>query len=373
MPTFTGTTGADRILRDSLTPGVQVDEPGVTGTDVSGGNLIYGRGGDDVIEAGDSGDTIFGGAGDDVITGGAGWDWLSGGSGSDTLTSGDNRIGAFVVLDGGAGGDRMIGMGGQQFFVVDSYADVVRDYGDPNDMDLFGEDDGDRADTIKTNLDYVLAADSGIEGLDFNASYYGLADRDGLTGVGNCHANILIGNDLSSILYGRGGNDQVQGFGGDDRVFGGKGDDDVQGNDGADVVRGQDGNDNVWGGAGRDRLIGGRGEDTFFFNYATDSGPGQIDRIVAGDGAVAFEGAGRAGGDLIWMPNAFSSRPNWVPFLDDWVFGSTGLGGVTCVDRGGDTLVRGNMDADADFEFLLIIEDGAVRANAYTAEDFFFG
>lgn len=372
MALFTGTSGADAILRTSLTPGVVVDVAGATGTDLAESNFVYGRGGDDVIEAGDFGDTIYGGAGDDVITGGAGWDWISGGSGSDTLTSGDNFGGAFVLLDGGTGADRMTGGQGQQFFVVDSYGDVVRDFGDPNDMDLFGEDDGDRFDTIVTNLDYVLAADAGVESLDFNGSYFGLADRDGLTGVGTCHANTLVGNDLSSVLYGRGGNDIVQGFGGDDRVFGGRGDDDVQGNDGADVVRGQGGNDNVWGGSGRDRLVGGRGDDTFFFNYATDSGPGQVDRIVAGDGAVAFEGAGEAGGDLIWLPNATAPDP-WVPFFGPWVFGETGEGGVTCVERGGDTLVRGNIDADADFEFLLLIEDGAVRADAYTAEDFFLG
>jgi hypothetical protein len=40
------------------------------------------------------------------------------------------------------------------------------------------------------------------------------------------------------------------------------------------------------------------------------------------------------------------------------------------VEAGGLTLVRGNTDGDAAFEFKLLIEDAAVLASAYRAVDF---
>jgi hypothetical protein len=82
---------------------------------------------------------------------------------------------------------------------------------------------------------------------------------------------------------------------------------------------------------------------------------------------MAFQGAGRAPGDLIK-----------VSYLDEdagndpasFVFGSTGKGGLSLIDRGSNTLVRGNVDDDPAFKFRLLIEDGGVTASAYTADDF---
>ena len=51
-------------------------------------------------------------------------------------------------------------------------------------------------------------------------------------------------------------------------------------------------------------------------------------------------------------------------------FGSTGTAGISVVTEGTNTVVRGNTDGDASFEFQLVIEDGALRHTAYTAADF---
>lgn len=56
--------------------------------------------------------------------------------------------------------------------------------------------------------------------------------------------------------------------------------------------------------------------------------------------------------------------------FDAYVFGSTGMGGITVVDRGLSSLVRVNIDDDAAFEFKIKIEDGLVRASAYSMADF---
>ncbi len=52
------------------------------------------------------------------------------------------------------------------------------------------------------------------------------------------------------------------------------------------------------------------------------------------------------------------------------MFGSTGKGGVSLIDVGGNTLVRGNIDNSAAFEFEVLIVDGGVSALAYTLADF---
>jgi Ca2+-binding RTX toxin-like protein len=357
MADIFGTTGADEILRTRLSAGV-TSTPVVAGT-LGSDNVIFAGAGNDWIETGDYGDEVHGGAGDDRIFGGLGDDWLRGDAGDDLIVSGDNLSAGFVVLDGGTGADRMIGREGQQFFVVDSRGDVARDT---------GTSQGDVYDTIITNLDYTLSETAGVEVLDFlTAEYFGLAARPTI-GIGNSHNNSLFGNNLCSTLYGRGGDDWLSGAGGNDKIFGGRGNDDVQGDDGRDIVRGQNGDDSVWGGSGVDRLVGGRGEDTFLFHYVTDSSATARDVIAAGDGATVFQGAGRTGGDLIWMPNYFGMDLD-TP-VGPFTFGGTGEMQVFCVDRGADTLVRANVDNDATFEFQILIEDGAVRADQYAAGDF---
>lgn len=341
MGIFTGTAGGDLILRESLSAGVVTDPPDLTGT-LGNSNIIDAGGGDDVVEAGDNGDDISGGAGRDLLIGGLGPD----------------------LLKGNGGADRMLGGEGSDIYTVDNAGDFVFDDGAP-DLSF---------DIVFANASYSLSETGGVEGLWLGEAFYGVpATPRAIYGGGNSVANVIVGNQYANVLDGKGGDDLVEGFAGNDCVLGGKGNDDVQGDEGNDVVRGQDGDDyNIWGGSGRDMLIGGRGDDTFFFNYATDSGLSGIDVIKAGDGAAAFEGAGSAAGDLIWLPNSISfDEP--IDF-STWIFGGTGEGHVSCVEaEDRRTLVRGNMDDDPAFEFKVLIDDGNVRASAYTAADFFLG
>jgi Ca2+-binding RTX toxin-like protein len=79
--------------------------------DFYGHDLVFGRGGDDYIDAGQGGDTVYGGAGDDIlITGGStadGRDRLYGGSGDDVLFGSYSHADYFShsLLFGQAGAD----------------------------------------------------------------------------------------------------------------------------------------------------------------------------------------------------------------------------------------------------------------------------
>ena len=112
MATITGTSGADAILRHSLSDGVVTDSL-VSGTDNGDFNTIRGYGGNDLIEASDAGADVFGGSGNDRIFGGLGYDNLYGDGGSDAIIAGDN-FGTFLwdIVDGGLGADRMSGGSG---------------------------------------------------------------------------------------------------------------------------------------------------------------------------------------------------------------------------------------------------------------------
>jgi Ca2+-binding RTX toxin-like protein len=168
-----------------------------------------------------------------------------------------------------------------------------------------------------------------------------------------------VGTDAADNLRGASGNDVMLGRGGNDVIAG---------NNGNDVIRGQAGDDRLIGGSGTDIMIGGTGNDSFRFTSVNDSPWGRPDIIRAGDGAIAFEGAGAARGDIF----DFRAIDANTSVADDqaFVFGSTGRGGISVVDVGGNTMIRGNIDSDPEFEFAIIIEDGAVPASAYTANDF---
>ena len=122
------------------------------------------------------------------------------------------------------------------------------------------------------------------------------------------------------------------------------------------------------GGAQADVLQGYLGDDVFAFVATADSTSGARDVIRGGGGVAAFEGAGVAGGDRIDL-SAIDANAG-VAGNQAFVFGGTGAGRVSVVSAGANSLVRGNTDNDAAFEFELVIEDGGVLASAYKALDF---
>jgi Ca2+-binding RTX toxin-like protein len=145
------------------------------------------------------------------------------------------------------------------------------------------------------------------------------------------------------------------------------GSDTLVGSSGNDTLRGLGGSDVLRGAGGSDILIGGVGADRFDFDRLSDSGSAR-DVIRAGDGAVAFAGAGAAQGDRIDLAGIDANVT--VDNNQAFHFGGTGKGDLSLVESNGNTLVRGNVDGDTGFEFALLIQDGTVKASAYTAADF---
>lgn len=146
----------------------------------------------------------------------------------DTLSSIEHAIGTrfadgFVgnglanFFDGGAGADSMVGLGGNDTYVVDDGGDFISE-------EVVGSGG---TDTVRSWITYALL---GI-GLD-NLELLGGADIDG------------TGNSLNNSLTG---------------------------NSGANTLEGGDGNDSLAGGAGADVLEGGGGNDTFVLGDGTDA------------------------------------------------------------------------------------------------------
>ena len=218
-------------------------------------NFIAGENGtDDVITGGSGNDLIFGGTGDNELNGGIGDDLLVGGSGA-----GDND-----VLDGGLDADTMVGLGGNDTYIVDDLADVVV------------EAAGAGTDEVETEMAaYSLELVANVE----NLTYTGI-DADPFVGTGNALNNVISGGDLADTLSGLGGNDTLNGGLGIDTLLGGDGNDTLNGGDdddllaggiGNDTLNGNDGNDTLDGGVGNDAMNGGAGDDTFLVDSATDT------------------------------------------------------------------------------------------------------
>ncbi len=241
---------------------------------------------------------------------------------------------------------------------------------------------------------------------------------------GNAAQNLLVGDDGDDSLFGDFGKDSLRGGAGDDRLEGGGDTDLLDGGTGNDtaiysslntsvlvdlnagkvsypdrkwgsetlisienVVTGsgrdtligskvsnrldaRSGDDRLEGGQGADLLIGGSGADMFVFRSVSDSTPGAPDRLIAGDAARAFEGAGVTFGDRIDLLaiDAISGRPDTA-----FEWGGVALkskGYVWLAASGDETRVRANTDGDPAAEFELAILDGSVNHTAYTAADF---
>jgi Ca2+-binding RTX toxin-like protein len=326
---MTGGTGNDTYFVDSAGDKV-IEAPG-GGTDSVSSTITYtlatnvenltltgtsgingtGNGLNNVMTGNSAANALSGLDGNDSLNGLGGNDALTGGNGNDTL-------------NGGTGIDSMTGGAGNDLYYVDNAGDRVI------------EAAGGGTDTVSSSTTHTLATN--VENLTLSGGAV-------VSGTGNTVANVLTGNAAANSLYGLGGNDTLNGLGGNDSLDGGSG------------------NDMLVGGAGVDVLIGGTGADRFDFNLVTESTSSARDTIKG------FDGAGVAVGDLIDLSGIDANTTLAGNQL--FGFGGTSIGRLSLVNSGSTTLVRGNVDADADFEFVFAIEDGTTTlASAYKAADF---
>ena len=135
-------------------------------------------------------------------------------------------------------------------------------------------------------------------------------------------------------------------------------------------MRGGTGNDVLGGGTGADRLIGGTSADRFDFDFISDSAAGGIDVIAAGDGAIAFEGVGVRGGDVIDL-STIDANANFAGNQTlSWSTSKTD-GTVYLANSNGSTVLYGHTNNDGQADFALVIADGAsISAGNYTSDEF---
>lgn len=182
---------------------------------------------------------------------------------------------------------------------------------------------------------------------------------DGLARLGGGN-DIYHGENgrITGAVWGQGGNDMLEGGAFADVLSGGTGSDTVTGGGGADTLTGA---------AGADVVSGGAGDDVFRFGAAGDA---TGDAIVASGGALAFAGAGTAGGDRIDVSAIDADLA--TAGHQSFAFGTShDVGHLWAVDVGGVTHIRGNVAEGAAPEFDLAIDDAAgVHASDYAGVDF---
>ena len=223
MPTFNGGPGDDVY-------------DGTPGQDV-----VYGNGGNDTLSGGADGDSLYGGDDNDVLDGGTStslYDLLNGGNGIDTaafasstrpvqvflseagvqqvsaveavqLIGIENLIGSVFgdvlagddganVIDGGTGGDEMVGFKGDDIYYVQSPSDEVI------------EAAGGGTDRVIASVNHILA--EWVENLT-------LVGSGAIAGTGNQLANRIEGTGADNILDGGVGADTLIGHAGNDTYY----------------------------------------------------------------------------------------------------------------------------------------------------------
>ena len=370
--TLYGSTGADII---SFNPGYFATLNVHAG---HGNDSITGASGADNLRGEFGMDTLLGMAGNDYLDGGALADSLDGGSGNDVLIArqsdrlygGDNddlisvQESLPAVLSGGAGGNDTLrfeagyDITGATLTGIEVLAANGIVLMTAAQLETFNKVTGYGAGSLSAQVRLTVGGTASVV-LD-------TALTSGFTLTGSGTADIISFNAIYPALisvYAGFGNDSITGANGADFLRGEGGNDTLNGANGNDTLDGGTGADVLIGGTGEDSLTGGLGRDTFSFSTVSSSIPATPDRIND------FEVAGSQKGDLIDVSGIDAN--SGLAGNDAFIFGvAVSQGTLSLVDSGTDTLVQMNTDADAAFEIVILIADGAVLASAYSAADF---
>jgi Ca2+-binding RTX toxin-like protein len=352
-----GTSIHSRVYTPNMLPGAVNDVLGTEGADTINAGIgpakVQGLGGNDSIVGTAYSDTLIGGAGNDTLDGLGAIDSLVGGTGNDVFRvddvgdvvveasgEGTDRIetslnsftltaahvedltytgtGAFMgtgnalanSITGGAGSDTLVGLSGDDTYIVDDAVDVVT------------EATGGGTDIVQTALSSLTLA-ANVENLTYTGT-------GAFTGTGSSSDNSIAGGASNDTLSGAAGNDTLEGGAGADSLSGGAGDDlyridhagdtiveasgdgtdrvetvlaaytlsaEVEhltytgtadfagtGSNVANSITGGAGNDSLSGGSGgADTLAGGQGDDLYLIDHAgmtvTEAADGGLDTV----------------------------------------------------------------------------------------------
>jgi Ca2+-binding RTX toxin-like protein len=349
------------------------------------GLIVYGEGGDDVINATAKADSIHGGAGADVINAGGGDDII--------YIDAAGEVGAGEQINGGAG-----------FDTIRTAMHV--------ETDLTG--------AILTGIESIVSGAStvistttlatiGSASGNFRFANGGVVSLGAVTAAGSLFFVLSeAGNEIDVTgvqatgflqVFGGGGDDLITGPATGGSTSGGGGNDVLNGGAGLDQLFGEDGNDRLDGRGGNDHMRGGLGDDIYFLDAGGDrvfenSGEGNdtivslvtvssansanVETIVLG-GAAAIDATGSGNANVL-IGNAAVNRLNGLggnDLLDggagaDIMSGGTG-NDTYVVDEGGDQVTEtagGGRDvvyaranytlaAGAEVEVLSVISQGA--------------
>lgn len=263
---------------------------GGTGNDAmtggSGNDLLFGGSDNDTLTGNAGNDTLYGGAGNDSIVAGNGNDVVNGNAGDDTIDASSSTLAAAHTLGGGQGQDSIVaatvagstgdiinGGLGNDTIVAGSGADVV---GGGEGNDLISQ-------AATASLGDSLNGGAGFDTISDNAT---AASADTIHGGLGADSISLSADGHGDLVYGDGGHDTIS----------------VSGASGLDTIFGGDGNDsiiiaNANGAANNILASGGNGNDTFTIDASGDIGNSTLTGGAGADSYVITLGA--TGTDLI--------------------------------------------------------------------------
>ncbi|NGN43474.1 calcium-binding protein [Mesorhizobium sp. CGMCC 1.15528] len=166
---------------------------------------------------------LNGGAGNDVLIGLGGADSLIGGLGTDTADYTASTVGVIISLETGSGtgghaeGDTLTGI---ENVIGSAHADSLTGDGGNNVLTGLGGADILVGGLGSDTADYTASTAGVFVSLETGSGIGGHAEGDTLTGIEN-----VIGSEHTDLLVGDGGNNLLVGLGGGDTLIGGLGND----------------------------------------------------------------------------------------------------------------------------------------------------
>ncbi|UWS03147.1 M10 family metallopeptidase C-terminal domain-containing protein [Phaeobacter inhibens] len=317
------------------TPGSDApDAPNEGPTDATD-SLIIGDDSNETLDGGAGGNTIFGLGGDDLIIGGR--DTLASRDINNTIdiadledqTETDDGNDALYggdgndTINGGAGDDLLDGGDGDDLLRGQAGVDVFRGGAGIDTVDFSQESPFQLLVNLETNV-----ASGGTASGDTFYSIENLIGSDD-------RIDRFIGTSDNNHFWGQGGGDVFNGGGGDDTLDGG--------NDG-DMLYGEDGDDVLIGGSGQDYLDGGAGVDTVVYTASSVGVTVDLENGTArggdADGPVQIVGRGTTirHDIIVDVENAVGS------LHDDHLIGTDGENALS--GGAGDDVLSGGGGAD---------------------------